>query len=181
MRWSSGNSLLRQYSLDTVYCTSYATSYGKTLLPSQSSFSRLILPMLTCASGSTWKTSPASIFLPLPPHPSDKQNLVIFHLSLPVGYIDNAPYFFYTSKTVANISNYRWGGWSTLPPHHLEYLTVLSPTISDNAYAGLPYDALDASLADLCAQLSLASCICLLRYADIYVNNFLTLEQGDPK
>ena len=36
--------------------------------------------------------------------PSDTQ-LVGFHLSLPMGYVDNAPYFCMTTETVADLAN----------------------------------------------------------------------------
>ena len=37
-------------------------------------------------------------------NPSNTQ-LAVFHLSLPMGYVDNAPYFCMAMETVANLAN----------------------------------------------------------------------------
>ena len=43
-----------------------------------------------------------------------------------------------------------------------------------------PPKSFSASLADLCTRLSLESCACLLRYANVYVDGFVALAQGNP-
>ena len=72
-----------------------------------------------------------------------------------MGYVDSAPYLCCTIDIVTNLANSIWGEYSTTPLHHLKLLAESSPTISKNSYSGLPSKALDSSLANLCAQLSL--------------------------
>ena len=47
---------------------------------------------------------PSFAFLIPKKTPSDTQ-LVGFHLSLPMGYVDSAPYFCMATETVANLAN----------------------------------------------------------------------------
>ena len=64
-------------------------------------------------------------------------------------YVDSAPYLCCTDETFANISNARWGSCPTSLWNHLNTVVVSLLTIANNAYAGLPYEALYAYLTDL--------------------------------
>ena len=41
----------------------------------------------------------------VPPHPSDQNILIGFHLSLPMGHVYSTPYFLCANKIVANLAN----------------------------------------------------------------------------
>ena len=67
-----------------------------------------------------------------PPHPSDTQTLLGFHLSLPMGSVDSAPYYCCTRKIVSSIANAIWGVCSAVMPHPLEYVAEISPGVATN-------------------------------------------------
>ena len=91
------------------------------------------------------------------PYPSDTQKIIGVHLYLKMGYIESSPYFCCTSKTISNLANVIQGSCTTALLHHLDTVTESSLAVADNAYAGLYLEALEASLANLCAQFSPAS------------------------
>jgi hypothetical protein len=65
----------------------------------------------------------------VPPHPSDPEPLIGFHLSLPMGYIESAPFFCASTETAADLINHSWGLADLAPAHPLERFTT-DPTAS---------------------------------------------------
>eukprot|EP00957_Ditylum_brightwellii_P002143 164882-Ditylum_brightwellii.AAC.1 len=58
----------------------------------------------------------------VPRHKGDPEPLVGFHLSVPMGYIESAPFFCSTTETVADLANPSW-------KHNLRFPEVpLPPT-----------------------------------------------------
>ena len=54
--------------------------------------------------------------------PTDEQ-LIGFHLSLPMGYVDSAPYFRMSTETILEMANASIGGHHTDPRHALDRLS----------------------------------------------------------
>ena len=69
--------------------------------------------------------------------PEDKQ-LVGFHLSLPMGYVDITPYFCMSTETIAYITNAAMDGRHTSPPHpnqrdaDMQAQADCAPDLADN-------------------------------------------------
>ena len=103
----------------------------------------------------------------IPFHPYDTQNLISFHLYLPMRYVNSAPYVLCTREADVDLANSRWGGCTSTLPHRFYALAVSTPTISEDAHIGLPSEALYASLSNLCTQLLLASCTHLLHFINV--------------
>ncbi len=95
-----------------------------------------------------------------PPHPSDPEPLIGFHLSLPMGFVESAPYFCASTKTVADLINNSWRLADLAPPHPLERFTAPVPL---RPPPRTPVPTRDA-----------------LAYIDVFVDDFLALRQGTP-
>jgi hypothetical protein len=52
----------------------------------------------------------------VPPHPSNPEPIIDLHLSLPMGFVESAPYFCASTKTTANLINHSWGLATSPPP-----------------------------------------------------------------
>ena len=61
----------------------------------------------------------------IPLTPGDQEQLIGFHLSLPMGYIESTPFFCAVSKTVADFANH---SERHTAPHKLENLAATKPT-----------------------------------------------------
>jgi hypothetical protein len=96
----------------------------------------------------------------IPPHASDPEPLIGFHLLLPMGYIESAPFFCALTETVADLINHSWALAGLAPVHPLEQFTrPPEPTPPDPTL--LPTPTRDP-----------------LAYIDVFVNDFLALRQG---
>jgi hypothetical protein len=87
----------------------------------------------------------------VPPHPSDPEPLIGFHLSLPMGFVESTPYFCSSTETAADLVNHSWGIADQAPAHPLERFTgpappaipptpVLEPTQAALAYINVFVD-----------------------------------------
>ena len=110
-----------------------------------------------------------------PPHSSGNDTLIIFHLSLPMGYIYCAPYLCCTIKTVADLANQISDVVATATPHLLCVFANIPPSADNDAHVGLIYPFLYASLIVLTMCLPPNHNYDLLRYINIYVDNFITI------
>ena len=81
-------------------------------------------------------TSSASLLLPNL-NPANKQ-LVGFHLSLPMGFMDSAPYFFMVTETVTDLDNQAIPVQHTIPPHLLERDTYTHAETDDGYPDSVP-------------------------------------------
>ena len=74
----------------------------------------------------------------VPRNKSTDKQLVSFHMSLPMGYVDTAPFFYISTKTIADMSNNTMVDRHHTPPHYLETLLATlapyerAPKTSDN-------------------------------------------------
>ena len=113
----------------------------------------------------------------IPLQPVDANPLIGFHLSLPIVYVDSAPYFFCTSDTVEDLANMRWAAPTNTNPHPILALAGAPPDTEDNYHAGIISAKLDVSIT---ARLLPSSHVALLRYANLYIGYFIALAQGGP-
>ena len=58
-----------------------------------------------------------SVELLLPKNGTEDEQLVGFHLYLPMGYVDSAPYFCMSMEKIIDITNSAMDGRHTEPPH----------------------------------------------------------------
>ena len=79
----------------------------------------------------------------IPPAPGDQEHLIGFHLSLPMGYIESAPFFCAASETVADFA---FHSERRTTPHMLEKLAATKPAKTDAAFAGVLSDAEESAL-----------------------------------
>ena len=112
--------------------------------------------------------------------PSDVELLVGLHLSLPLGYIDSAQFFCTTTETIANITNDTWHDIHSQPTHPLEaYPNTPTPPSENDSNNGIPTQAMNSELQQLCASLPASAKSDLLCYVDVYMDDFCLLAQGD--
>ena len=88
-------------------------------------------------------TDVPKIAFSIPPLVSDKEPLIGFHLSLPLGYVESAAYFCAASETVANFANAK----GTYPPHPLEHKALTLPWLLDLAADKIVTPKEEATLA----------------------------------
>ena len=70
----------------------------------------------------------------IPPAPGDQEQLIGFHLSLSMGYIESAPFFCAASETAADFANH---SKQRTTPHKLETLANIKPAKTDEAFTGV--------------------------------------------
>ena len=75
--------------------------------------------------------TPSVAFLVLRKTPTYKQ-LVGFHILLPMGYVDSAPYFCVSTETITDMANSSMDGRHMAPPHPLEGLDE-APALAERA------------------------------------------------
>jgi hypothetical protein len=95
----------------------------------------------------------------VPPHPSNPEPLVGFHLSLPMGFVESALYFCASTETAADLISHFWGLADLAPAHPLEQFTippVPAPSSPPPVPGPAPSPKRDA-----------------LAYIDVFVDNFL--------
>jgi hypothetical protein len=99
----------------------------------------------------------------VPPHSSSPEPMIGSHLSLPMGYIESAPFSCSATETAADLINNSWGVATLVPPHPLEAFTT-APVGSHNP-GRLPGSHTRDALA----------------YIDVFIHDFLALRQGTPR
>ena len=113
-----------------------------------------------------------SISLLLPKKNTSDTQLVGFHLSLPMGYIDSAPYFCMATDTVTDIANETIALREQANKHPLD----LSTEAKSEDDAGAPTAKADASWERLLADQSSAA----TTHFDVYLDNFISVVHGGP-
>ena len=111
----------------------------------------------------------------IPPIPTNPEPLIGFHLSLPMGYIESAPYFCAASKTVADLPNHREDRDA---PHRLETLANTKPPADDPSDGGVPTDKEERAIAQFFATLPPEEQQRCVDYVDVYVDDYICLRQG---
>ena len=113
----------------------------------------------------------------IPPLPGDPDQLIGFHLSLPMGYVESASYFCSATETVADLTNH---GTKLVTPHPLEDIAHTMPPNTDPASSGVPSRAFNMALDTSYAAFTPAHLDHRVDYTDVYVDDFVTLCQGPP-
>ena len=98
----------------------------------------------------------------------DEEQLVGFHLSIPMGYVESAAFFCATTETVKDRALDTVSMRHTAPPHHLEHLAdTKPPQISieaDNNWESLSLHARATSLA----------------HVEVHLDDFISITKGGP-
>ena len=110
-------------------------------------------------------------FLIMKKRQSDPQ-LVGFHLSLPTGYVDSAPYFCMATKMVTYFSNAALDHCTEAQVHPLE--AALEVWAED--YAG----TLESQAYDIWEQLTNMQRSAVAANANVYLDGFIPLIHGGP-
>ena len=127
----------------------------------------------------------------LPQHP-DEEPMVAFPLVLPMGWVNSPPYFSAVTETGADLMNRRLKQRPQEPPHRLEELALNLPELAQPAPGPPPTTRLvpvpppsrtsattDASLtAPPSKPIHHPRFRRPMRYADVYVDDFISLVQG---
>ena len=113
----------------------------------------------------------------IPPQPVDADPLIGFHLSLPIVYVDSAPYFFCASDIVEDLANLRWAAATNTNPHPILALAGAPPDTEYNYHAGIISAKLDVSIT---ARLPPSSPVALLRHVKLNIGYFIALAKGGP-
>ena len=67
-----------------------------------------------------------SVALLIPMKKSTDEQLLVFHIFLPMGYVDSVPYLYMSTKTITDIENSSMEGRHMAPPHPLKGLYAIS-------------------------------------------------------
>ena len=94
-----------------------------------------------------------------------------------MGYFDNALYFFYTSKTVADLSNQSWAA-AAASPHLIFSLAEYHLAPNCDAHISIILQDLKGSIT---VRLLTIIPVSFLRYTNVYVDNFIALVQVVPE
>ena len=111
----------------------------------------------------------AKLAFVVPPLPGDTEPLIGFHLSLPMGYVESAPFFCIVTETIADLVNEN--GQRFTHPHPLEALAATPPAPDHECFVP-PAEMLRVIHPA-------ASCDYLLEYVDVYIDDFILLRQGN--
>ena len=111
----------------------------------------------------------------IPPAMGDDEQLIGFHLSLPMGYIESTPFFCAASETVADFANH---SERRTTPHTLEALAATKPAKIHTACAGVLSDLEETALEHHLRQYSTKELTSCLEYTDVYVDDFILLMQS---
>ena len=104
-------------------------------------------------------------------NPTDKQ-LLGFHISLPMGYVDITPYFCMYTENIADMANFSMDGRQVAPPHPLKGLADV-PSLAELA----PKQDNDKQWTRTPPEKQVNA----LAQVDIYLDNFISTCQGGPK
>ena len=113
----------------------------------------------------------------IPEAPGDRDVLVGFHLSCPMGYVESAPLFCATTETIADLAN---NDVKFTHPHPLDHIADTPPPPDDTAHLGLLTHRQEDDLARHFSTLTRDEKQHCLSYVDVYVDDFILLQQGLP-
>ena len=92
-----------------------------------------------------------------------------------MGYVDISLYFFCIRETVADLVNLSWAIAANTAPHHLLSFADTPPNTDDNAHTKMIFSDLDETIT---AHLPQRIPVIVLRYIDVYFDNYIVLAQG---
>ena len=115
---------------------------------------------------------PSVAFL-VPKATPDEEQLVRFHLSIPMGYVESAAFFCAITETVMDRTLDTLSTRHTAPLHHLENLTDTKPpqTSAEEVAATLEADNNLESLSPHARATALA-------HVEVYLDDFIGITQG---
>ena len=117
---------------------------------------------------------PSVAFL-LPKSTPDEEQLVGFHLSIPMGYVESAAFFCATTETIQDITLDTLSMRHTMPPHHLENLADTKPpqNSEEEATATLESDSNWKAPSPHARATALG-------HVEVYLDDFIGITQGGP-
>ena len=114
----------------------------------------------------------------IPLAPGNPNVLVGFHLSFPMGYLESAPLFCATTKTISGFAN---NDTPRVSLHPLDLLADCALAPQNPAAAGVLSPSQEAHLARYFSTLPPSWQRDCLSYTDVYVHDFILLQQGLPE
>ena len=114
-----------------------------------------------------------SVTFLIPKKTPSYHQLVGFHLSLPMGYVDNTPYYCMATKRVADLNKKAIAQRDVESKHPLERAAGYRVT----GDAGVPEDQSDTRWEKLLSDKLLYS----TENMDVYLDDFSSVVQGGPK
>ena len=111
----------------------------------------------------------------IPPVPTNLEPLIGSHLSLPMGYVESAPYFCTASKTVADYANHR-GVHDA--PHKLKTLADTKLPADNPSADGIPTDKEEQAITAYFNTLPFFDHRWCVNYVDVYVDDYICLRKG---
>ena len=116
--------------------------------------------------------TPLVAFL-VPKATPDEEQLVGFHLSIPMGYVESAAFFYTTTETVKDRTLNTLTMRHTTPTHHLENLADTKPpqTSAEEVAATLEAENNWEALSPYARATSLA-------HVKVYLDDFISITQG---
>ena len=109
----------------------------------------------------------------IPKKNPSKPQMVGFHLFLPMGYVDSAPYFSMLIETVAELTNKSITQQDVASAHPLEQAS--KARAADNV--GAPEDQADSSWEQLTSEQRSSA----KANVDVYLDDLISVVQGGPK
>ena len=106
----------------------------------------------------------------------DEEQLVGFHLSIPMGYVESATFFCATTETVKDQTLDTLSTYHTAPPHHLENLANTKTTQTSSEEVAATLEA-DNNWEDLSPHAQATA----LSHVEVCLNYFIGITQGGPK
>jgi len=116
------------------------------------------------------------------PTNSGEPPLIGFPLTLPMGWVESPPFFSAATETVADLANQRFTTDLSPPPHRLELVSETVPITPVLAALPLPCPTPTAVPAPRRSRpLGSSHLRTPLAFTDVYVDDFVTLVQGNPR
>ena len=116
----------------------------------------------------------------VPPHPTDDEQIIGFHLSLPMGFGPSCPYFASVTETVVDICNNSWDDMNNVFPHRLGNMANTIP-LDPQVAAGVHSVSQNNHWTSVWKSLPPNVLTEALKYVVVYVDDHLLLAQGPPE
>ena len=116
----------------------------------------------------------------VPSVPGETNILIDFHLFLLIGLMDSCPLFCVVTETIADMVNN--ANLTVQPLYSLELLAYTAPLPDQECYIVAEAITMEEThLKELFLQAPPEAKFQILRYVDVYIDNFVLLQQGTSK
>ena len=184
LQWVN-DSVCRQSPLDAIHFGGTIRRFTTKIVNADLSYGPVFISKLNLINTymRVWfcpKDLPCLIFV-IPDHPSDPYTLIVFHLSLQMEYVEFLQLFCTMIETVTNITNISWPTDVNALPHPLDLIAYMHLYPTNNPAAGCPSKDLYRDLHNLIRGIPPQTLFDILKYVDVYMDNFCALSQGSVR